>query len=224
MTTLAPPREITRDRVLRLADGLFAAHGYAAVSMREVALAAGVTKPALYYHFRDKEALFEECVLADCHHLHRLLVDAVSREVTLCGRVEAIALVLLTGSAHHPVRTQADIVEHLPAESRRRLGQAFDDCVAAPVTELFAEAERRGELRTGVSAAGASLALMGVAMAYTRSMAGRDDGSAPARERIESAAMFDAEHVASVVADLVLGGIASNHTPMSSQVNTQAQA
>lgn len=54
----------TRSAVLREAASLFAAHGYDAVSVREIVAAAGVTKPALYYHFGNKEgvarALVEE--------------------------------------------------------------------------------------------------------------------------------------------------------------------
>src|SRR5258708_14114990 len=52
----------TRDRILRAANDLFARQGFSRVSMRMVAIAAGVTKPALYYYFRDKESLFEECL------------------------------------------------------------------------------------------------------------------------------------------------------------------
>lgn len=54
----------TRSAMLREAAALFAANGYDAVSVREIVAAAGVTKPALYYHFGSKEgvarALVEE--------------------------------------------------------------------------------------------------------------------------------------------------------------------
>lgn len=52
------PTEIdTRSSVLAEAARLFAARGYDAVSVREIVQAAGVTKPALYYHFGSKEGL-----------------------------------------------------------------------------------------------------------------------------------------------------------------------
>jgi len=42
---------------------LFAQKGYAGRSIREICLAAGVTKPVLYYHFRGKEHLYQELML-----------------------------------------------------------------------------------------------------------------------------------------------------------------
>ena len=47
----------TRSAILREAALLFAARGFDAVSVREVVEAAGVSKPALYYHFGSKEGL-----------------------------------------------------------------------------------------------------------------------------------------------------------------------
>lgn len=47
----------TYETILETAASLFAARGYAAVSMRNVAAAVGVTVANLYHHFRDKEEL-----------------------------------------------------------------------------------------------------------------------------------------------------------------------
>ena len=47
-----------RDTILENAKCLFIEHGYHGLSMREIAEAVGVSKAALYYHFKDKEELF----------------------------------------------------------------------------------------------------------------------------------------------------------------------
>ena len=47
----------TRDLILTHALELFAARGYDAVGVQELALAAGVTKPTLYHHFGNKEGI-----------------------------------------------------------------------------------------------------------------------------------------------------------------------
>lgn len=58
----------TRSSVMAEAAKLFATRGYDAVSVREIVQAAGVTKPALYYHFGSKEgvarALLEDFFVA----------------------------------------------------------------------------------------------------------------------------------------------------------------
>lgn len=47
------------DRLLDVAQGLFARQGYAGTSVSEIVAAAGVTQPMLYYYFANKQALFE---------------------------------------------------------------------------------------------------------------------------------------------------------------------
>ena len=50
--------ESTRQRLVAAARGLFSECGYHAVSVRDVAAQAGVTRGAFAHHFPDKEALF----------------------------------------------------------------------------------------------------------------------------------------------------------------------
>src|SRR5580700_8193974 len=45
----------TRARIQQIALELFAQHGYERTSLREIAERLGVTKAALYYHFKSKE-------------------------------------------------------------------------------------------------------------------------------------------------------------------------
>ncbi len=47
-----------RERLVGAAARLFASHGYAGTSVREIIRAAGVSRPVLYYHFGSKEGLY----------------------------------------------------------------------------------------------------------------------------------------------------------------------
>ncbi len=49
------PRTDTRSRMQKVALELFAEQGYEKTSLREIAERLGVTKAALYYHFKSKE-------------------------------------------------------------------------------------------------------------------------------------------------------------------------
>lgn len=53
----------TRGALVRVARQLFAERGYAGTSTEEVVQQAGVTRGALYHHFRDKNDLFEAVFL-----------------------------------------------------------------------------------------------------------------------------------------------------------------
>ena len=54
------PAEQRRRQLLDVARDVFAERGFHATSMDDVAIAAGVTKPVLYQHFRNKRALYVE--------------------------------------------------------------------------------------------------------------------------------------------------------------------
>jgi AcrR family transcriptional regulator len=47
-----------RHKILVEAARLFVSRGFDGISMREIGMACGLSKPALYYHFRSKEDLF----------------------------------------------------------------------------------------------------------------------------------------------------------------------
>jgi len=57
------PAEARRQAILEAALTVFAARGYEAARLDDVAAEAGVAKGTLYLYFKDKQALFEELVL-----------------------------------------------------------------------------------------------------------------------------------------------------------------
>ena len=60
-TTRARPRKgETQERILRAAVELFATHGYQRTSISAIASRAEVSRPAVFWHFGDKESLFRE--------------------------------------------------------------------------------------------------------------------------------------------------------------------
>ena len=57
--TASPERTSTRDRIVEAALRLFSERGTASVSVRDLAVAADVTVPGLYYHFASKAELIQ---------------------------------------------------------------------------------------------------------------------------------------------------------------------
>ena len=56
--------ELKRDAVLQTAAHLFLEHGFQKTSMSLLATRLNITKPALYYYFRNKEEILVECYRA----------------------------------------------------------------------------------------------------------------------------------------------------------------
>jgi AcrR family transcriptional regulator len=71
--------EATREKLLRTARRLFARRGYAGVGTEEIVRRAGVTRGALYHHFRDKKDLFRAVFVAVENELiERIAAEALS--------------------------------------------------------------------------------------------------------------------------------------------------
>jgi AcrR family transcriptional regulator len=58
------PSEITRDRILKAAERLFAERGYEATSVRAIVAKARVNQAAINYHFAGKEGLYRDVLRA----------------------------------------------------------------------------------------------------------------------------------------------------------------
>ncbi len=81
------PRAERERQMLDSARALFAARGYADVTMDEVASAVGVTKPLLYNYFGNKEQLFLACMKPAADALLTAVVSAVQ---SASGPTEAL--------------------------------------------------------------------------------------------------------------------------------------
>lgn len=56
------PQAERREQLIDVAEALFVEHGYAGVTMEDIARAAGVTRPLAYNHFGTKEGVFAACI------------------------------------------------------------------------------------------------------------------------------------------------------------------
>src|SRR5207249_12000803 len=70
----------SRRDLMNVAIDCFARYGYQATSIDRIAKAAGVTKGALYYHFKDKEELLFEAVKNRVGQFERRVVSDLPAE------------------------------------------------------------------------------------------------------------------------------------------------
>ncbi|MCX4242106.1 TetR/AcrR family transcriptional regulator [Paraliomyxa miuraensis] len=91
----------TPERVLAAAELAFAAVGYGAAKLADIARRAGIGRPSLLYHFGSKEALYARTVERCFGRLRDALVESMTAEGKLSQRID---------------RTVARYVEFLDAE------------------------------------------------------------------------------------------------------------
>lgn len=60
----------TKKKIFQVSAKLFAEKGYNGVSMREISEGSGVTKPTIYYYFKNKEGIYKALV-------EKSLIDAI---------------------------------------------------------------------------------------------------------------------------------------------------
>lgn len=143
--------ETTRAALLAAARRLFVEKGYAETSTPEIVAAAGITRGALYHHYKDKRDLFRAVIAEEA----RQVAEAIEgRAPALLAPVEA----LIAGSAAYldamrePGRTRLLLIE-APAVLGMAEIQALDKANAARTLREGLEAALAG------SAEGADLLL-----------------------------------------------------------------
>ena len=77
----------SRQQLLRAALKHFANSGYAATSVQDIVNDAKLSKPALYYHFKDKAALFEALVNEAHDERYEVVRQAAARGRDLRGQL-----------------------------------------------------------------------------------------------------------------------------------------
>src|SRR2546429_8183437 len=118
MSARAAQAERTRQQILETAQRLFTEHGYDATSLQMIADEMGLTKAAVYYHFRAKGDILRAAMQPGIQRLEALLDDAAA----LRGRRARIEYLVngfvdfLVRHRHYAVTASTD-----PAAKRNKL-------------------------------------------------------------------------------------------------------
>jgi len=139
-------RRNAREEIYSAALALFERQGVRRTLMEDVAREAGVSRPAIYYYFPDKDALVLEVIVRQVREIHRRIRDETSVEDGLPAMIEASLTTIRLSGENQYIRllTQPDT-----AGLTARLAES--DIVMGLQRELWypmLEAARdRGELR-----------------------------------------------------------------------------
>ena len=154
----------TAHKILDTAAQMFMQLGYRAVSINDIVKATNITKPTLYYYFRDKEELFVQMTLRHLRALNERLTAAAQRadvEAQLVG----IAETLLDVSMGDMRMVRHEMAEHLSAENQGRIAAVFYRSLFEPVRQVMEAACTRGELR-GHTSAELTMLFLGIMEAF----------------------------------------------------------
>lgn len=135
-----------RKRLLREGLRLFLRQGFAAVSTRQICVAAGVTQPSLYHHFGSKEGLYLAVVEEWFGDLRIAMLEAIAGGATFSERLHNLAIFFWSGQAGEYQAMQHDAMQHLPRESIQALRGTITESVINPLLVLMSEGMANGDL------------------------------------------------------------------------------
>ena len=158
--------ELTRCSILDAAEEAFHAHGVAGTSLQNIAEAAGVTRGAVYWHFKDKADLFNAMMERVCLPFEESsdAVDRASPDLAIRRLREHLAFLLVRTQTDEQVRRVLSVATQMveyngelaPVRERRLQWQA--DHVAL-LERALAAGRKAGDVTTSVPLRQAALGL-----------------------------------------------------------------
>lgn len=140
------------EEIVRAALSVFAAKGFAAARLDEIAAKAGVSKGALYLYFTTKEDLFRAVVEQSLAPNLALIKAAATNAPVFAELARGLATILPEIAERAPI---AAIAKMVIGEARNfpELARVWHEQLVGPLIETFAEAiaraQARGEVRPG---------------------------------------------------------------------------
>lgn len=156
--------ERTRGRLLRAAVSVFDRKGYAAASVREIVEMAGVTKPALYYHFGSKERLLTTVLDEAAREFSRVMERGINTPGTARERLFAICTDLHgLFQEHVPVVRVAHSVFFGPVEGAPQFDfTMFDREMERTVRKIVEDGRAAGDVTRGAPPEDVAIVIMGI--------------------------------------------------------------
>jgi len=171
--TRLPTSPDTVDRILAVAESLFAEHGFDAVSMNAIAEAAGVSKANVFHHFISKNDLYLAVLRNACRDATQHLENLGNDQETLAARLPQFARAHLENLLEHAQVARLMLRELLSDNPRhgqelaeKVYGEKFSRFVA-----ILRAGQQAGELRAEIDPAMVATVLLGANVFFFESRA-----------------------------------------------------
>lgn len=129
----------TRQAILDAARELFLSKGFQETSTRDIAKAVGITQPALYHHFDDKEVIFLQ-VIQTVGASIKERIDAINVQQTTLSPEDRLTQITQVLTDAHP-RDIFTVIHssfaYLKPAHQGRLGMLFQTDYLTPITTFF---------------------------------------------------------------------------------------
>jgi len=176
-----------KEIIFKEAARLFSEKGYERTSMRAIAEAAGVSKPAIYYYFPNKDALFEDMLNAAVEQVQEVLEKIQDSTMTPIEKLIEIAVSRFTMYLEYPELSKF-LTDIAVWNIKKKIMLNFikkHQGIDAIVNDIVAEGIATGQFRSGIDPTLATTMFLGGLNMYMMTHIKTGEGeitSAKARE------------------------------------------
>jgi AcrR family transcriptional regulator len=156
-----------REQILATAKSMFIQQGYHGLAMRQISEALGVSKAALYYHFKDKEELFLAILTSYLNDIESLLDRILAEQASNRDRIGMFVAEVLRQPAEQRavIRLASQEMAQLSAAARKDFDQLYRQKFIGKLAQIFQQGVDAGEFRP-LQTEVATWALMGIMYPY----------------------------------------------------------
>ncbi len=138
-----------RSTIIDKARSLFIEHGYHGLSMREIAEKVGVSKPALYYHFKDKEELFYAVLSSGLDAIASMIDKINNQPVSSSEKLGLFMEYVLTQPTEQRafIRLGTQEIAQLSPASRQLFSESYNQQFIGKLRAMIQTGMQKGEFR-----------------------------------------------------------------------------
>ena len=139
-----------REKILLTAKSLFIQQGYHGLAMRQISEAVGVSKAALYYHFKDKEELFLAILDIYLNEIESAIDAIQSKRLSSSEQLRMFVEYILSQPAEQRavMRLGSQEMVQLSTSSRTSFGKIYREIFIGKLTAIFQAGIESGELKS----------------------------------------------------------------------------
>lgn len=148
-----PPKVATGDKkesmekqIVTHAKFLFRQKGFSSISISEIVNAVGITKPTLYYYFKDKEHLYTAVLVNLLERGKHFIEMGIQGKAALKDQLELLTEGYFRNSLTSLIGMMKDSMEHLNEEGRQQVQIAYRNNILEPLRQIFDAAVESGEI------------------------------------------------------------------------------
>ena len=135
--------------------------------MRQISDALGVSKAALYYHFKDKEELFIAILSANLNEIENAINDIQAKKISCSEQIALFIEYVLNQPAGQRaiIRLGSQEMAHVSDTARQKFGKTYQDQFIGKLQNIFQTGVENGEFRP-IDSSIATWALLGMMYPY----------------------------------------------------------